>query len=406
MSSIAPPADLMPRLMNALRMTDQIGLREWAERYIYIPHDYQSYGRGAMQRMTDYPMLFDILERVDKPSVSEVVLIKSVQFGLSQNVLIPAAMRALHRGQPVLFATGLADQAESFRAERLLRLLPHCEAFRHLDIKDRETEVYVSNGGMISMLHNTSRSKTKTRPAQIVLCDELDMFAWGVTERLRGRMTRYNDAKMIMVSALDPDASRKKIEDATVTPALLEWNDSSRGYWHLPDPSAPLSHRHHWFKLEMGFPDEGGVPTSGVMWDHKKARRSDGTIDHARIHETAHYVTPYGTTLTDEDLRRLMPLGRQIDEVESRSDRKPGLMINCLYTPNKKLADWVISYLSAKRMGVDAYRVWMLEKMCELPYLEKIEVSDRTMTMIEGRYTRGDQWTQSQHYRHVCYSGA
>jgi hypothetical protein len=390
--------------MDALRMVDQLGLREWAERNIYIPHDYQSYGKGAMYRCDEYPMLWAIMELLDVPTVREAVLIKSVQFGLSQNILIPFAMRSLHRGNPALFATGMADQAETFRLERFLPLVRSSPAFSALTVKDRETELYLTNGGMLSFLHNTSRSKTKSRPAKDVYADEADMFEWGVMERLRGRVTRYADSKIVIVSALDPDAKRKKVNDQTVTPALLEWNDSSRGFYYLPDPVLPDGHRDKWFKLEFGFSTGGPVPPFGVKWDHAGAKRADGTIDHQRIYDTARYVTPGGTTLTDDDLSRLMYAGRLIHDVPEQATIKPGMMINCLYTPKKRLADWVISYLRAKRMGGAEYRVWMLEKMCELPWLEKIDITDRSLSILEGAYTRGAAWYEAEKYLAACHT--
>lgn len=384
-------------------MVDQLGLREWAERNIYIPHDYQSYGKGAMYRADDYPMLWEMMDLIDVPTVREVVLIKSVQLGLSQNILIPFAMRSLHRGNPVLFATGLADQAETFRKERFLPLVQASPAFSALTVTDRETELYVNNGGLLSFLHNSSRSKTKSRPARDVVCDELDMFNWGVVEKLRGRVTRYGDSKIVMVSALTSEAKRKKLPATgqTVTPALTEWLDSSRGFYVLPDLQLPASSPDRWFRLEFGFAAGGPLPPWGVKWDHAGAKRADGSIDHQRIYDTAHYVTPGGTTLRDEDLARLMHDGKLMHEVPQQAAVKPGLMLNCLYTPHKRLGDWIISYLRAKRMGGEEYRVWMLEKMCELPWLEKIDITDRSLSFLVGTYSRGEPWYESQNYRSV-----
>jgi Phage terminase large subunit (GpA) len=375
---------LVPRLIDALRPVLRVRLRPWAEEHIIIPDEYPSPMKGRYSMAADY-LFHEPVEMLDVATVREEVFIKPPQLGVGQNLTIPAAARAIHYGYPVLYCTSEKKFSEEFRIERFLPIVRASPAFKKIASRERETEIYYTNGGMLAFINDKSRTGTKGRPAWLVIADEADGYSFGIFGRLRGRLTRYEKlgGKLLIVSQLDPDAKRIERNGKSLTPVLLEYEDSSQARWGVTDPADGKP-----FTPAFGFrqPDRS-MPTWGVKWDHEGARRKYG-VNEAHIAATVHYVTPGGATLTPAEFKKLLPAGHWEHAIPDRKFTKPGFLATCLDDDKRDLSRVVLDFLSAKRKGGADYRTFMLEQFCELPYLEKIELTDRALEDLRRDYPR------------------
>lgn len=374
-------------ILAALTPIERQKLRDFAEASIILPADYKCppHMRGRYSMARHY-LAHEIVEMVDVHSVREITIIKPVQWGMSQNIFLPAALRALYWGLSVIYATYEQSQSEAFRVERFLPLLRASPVFSGMDIRERETEAYLSNGGMLTYIHNRSKGGVESRSAAIVLADEFDSYEPEVLERLRGRLTQFEQAgaKLIKGSALKPNAKKIKHEGEVYTPATLEYRDSSRATPHIVDPVTGRLH-----PLEFGFRQEDkSLPPWGLKWA-PDARRKDGTWSEARIAETVHYVTPDGSTFGESDRDRLMVAAQWVHAVPDKKPIHPGYKLNCMWIAQKSFASIVFGFLRAKRQGGEVYRTHMLENWCEVPWMEKIEITDKSLGYLQGLHEKG-----------------
>lgn len=394
--------DFTSRLLDALTFMPRLPLRAWAEQNIIIPDDYPSPLKGRFSMAQQF-LWHEPCAMVDAPSVREIVVVKPPQLGGGQNWTIPAAMRALRLGYPVLYVTDEKQFAEQFRIERLLPLLKASPAFQSIQWREREVEVYLSNGGMLAFTFGDSRSGKKGRPFFLVICDEYDGCEFGIAESLRGRITRYekSGAKILYLSQLDPKARRKLHGETerTVTPILLEYDLSSQGQWMMTDPAGGKP-----FTFTFGLPDTQTktLPAFGVKWGEVRngvndAKRPYGWSE-ARIMETARIVTPGGATLTDEQRKALLATGSWVHEISDRCAIKPGYKCNCLHDAGRSLGKIVLDFLAARSKGPEEFRTWITEQLVELPYLEKIEIHDQQFAYLTGAYPRGTPFYDAATY--------
>lgn len=374
-------------IVAALTPLERQKLRDFAEASIFIPADYKcpAHMRGRYSMARHY-LAHEIVEMIDLHSVREITIIKPVQWGMSQNIFLPAALRALYWGLSVIYATYEQSQSEAFRVERFLPLLRASPVFAGMDIRERETEVYLNNGGMLTYIHNRSKGGVESRSAFYVLADEFDSYELEVLERLRGRLTQFEQAgaKLIKGTALKPNAKKIKMDGEVYTPATLEYRDSSRATPHIVDPVTGRLH-----PLEFGFRQaDKSLPPWGIKWA-ADARRKDGTWNEARIAETVHYVTPDGSTFGELDRDKLMAGAQWVHAVPEKRTIHPGYKFNCLWIAQQSFASIAIAFLRAKRQGGEVYRTHMLERWCEVPWTEKVEITDKALAYLQGKHEKG-----------------
>ena len=365
----------------------RLSLVEWAEANIVLPPDYQSPIRGQFS-LDRFPIFKELLAEIDNPDVAEIVLLKCSQLGFSQNVLLPLALKTLWEGYPVIVATGTMAQAEAFAIERLKPLIFASPAFEGMEVREREGEIYLPNGGLLTCIHQSSKAGQKTRPAKVILADELDIWANNTLEKLRSRTTHYYNSKVIIASAPDGDAKTVKIGDKYLSPIFAEYEDSTQAKYFLTKEGES-------FVLDFGFrgKDKASLPPYGLKWN-EDAKRKDGTWNESRIAETVRYVSPNGQTITESERDRLLDSGKWIHSFPDR--KRKGYHANCLYIKGKSFASVACSYVRSKRIGGLQFRTWLLENFAEDIETEKIELSDRTLRNLTADYKRGSTFPHSQ----------
>jgi predicted house-cleaning noncanonical NTP pyrophosphatase (MazG superfamily) len=367
------------RLLDILTPKETKTILDWTEENIFIPFHYQSPYKGKYS-FDGFPIFREILNEIENPKTKEIVILKSSQLGFSQNILIPVALYNLSLGFPVIFATGLQQQAESFLIERIKPLIENSPAFEHMKIRYHEQEIYLENGGLLTCVHSSSKTGQKSRPAKIVCCDELDVYGFSVLEKLKSRTTHYYNSKIIVGSAPDSDSKTIQIGQKFLSPIFAEYEESSQAKYFL-------THNNETFPLEFGFrKGRNELPSFGVKWN-QDAKRKDGSYDENRIAETVHYKTPDGQTLNDYQKNKLLDSGHWQHTYDNRT--KKGYSANGLYIKSKSMADLAIGYLRAKRFGGLHFKTWLLENFAEHLETEKIELSDRTLLNIVGDFKRG-----------------
>ena len=369
---------LLDVLTDYHRIKPIVSCYDWALQNIIIPSDYQSAYKGRWN-IDRFPIFKEILEEIDNPNVKEIVVLKCSQLGFSQNVLLPLALKTIYEGNPCIFATGQITQAESFLIERLKPLIYASPAFNDLQVRERDSEIYLDNGGLLTCIHQSSKGGQKTRPAKVILADELDIWANNTLEKLRSRTTHYPNAKVIVGSAPDADAKCIKIGDKFLSPIFAEYEDSSQAKYFL-------NLNNESFPLDFGFrKDKGALPNYGLKWD-SNAKNKDGSWNESRIAETIHYQSPNGQKITDAEKDKLLDTGKWIHTFPERN--RKGYYANCLYIKNKSFADIAISYLRAKRQGGLVFKTWLLENFAENLETQKIEIGDNSLRNLVGDYKR------------------
>ncbi len=377
-------AALAEALAEVLTPRPRLGIIEWSSRHVSLPEDYPSPYRGGGWSLVNFPLMREPMLCLDDPSVQQLTMVKCSQAGASFNLLQLPAMRAAAEGLPVLYVSGQAMGVEQFVVERIKPLVRSCSAFHGLDVRERDQELYVTGGGIISAVHASSKQGVKSRSFALLLADECDLYSHGVLSKLRSRLRHYAGGKLVVVSAPDPDAERIKVGGRFLSPIVVEWEASSQAHPVLKDPVTGNP-----FPLEWGWPDEqGNLPSAGIRWS-PDAKQADGTWDVEAVRKSAFYLTPDGTHLDDAVRSELLHAARWEHAHPERTSHR-GYMMTALHLPQVRVGDLAVGFLNARDAGPKNVVSWTAENLAECRGLQRLTVNAGDIGALCETFSRGD----------------
>lgn len=222
------------------------------------------------------------------------------------------------------------------------------------------------SGAQFYFTHSTSKQGLATRPAEVVVADEIDLFDGDVLARARTRQATYADSKLCVLSTPHSVPGRR----AEDSPIMREYMRGDCRRWMMPDPAFPADATKRFF-FEMGWKDKLNKKESvyGLKWDASaEITTADGKTkwDLRVVEATAFYQTPAGTRI--DDAQRLA-LIRQGQWHPTKQSEVPGVFsyhLNAFYNPSSKFSfgKLAVKFLEAHRSH-DELRIFVQETLGE-----------------------------------------
>lgn len=367
--------DLRQILLSALAPLPSGSVSDWCAANVTIP---------PPQTQEPGPMLFDgreylldVLQDFADPTVTDSVSCFGSQSGKTTALMGGVAWSIVNDPTGILWVMPSMGLAQSFSETRwqpmvlasdvLEALVPR--GVRRHDFKKTQQQL---GSSIVNFIGSNSPSNLASRPARLVILDEVDKFDEGG----RGEADAVNLAEQRTKSFSNP----KRIK--TSTPTLdcgLIWQEFLKGSqerYQVPCPHCSKFVVLCWSKSFTVFKLTGNE--AFVQWD-KEARLDDGGWDLERVERSAHCVCPFcGGEIEDGHKTRMVRDGRWVATnasaaVSFRSRHLPSLYASSPETSFGKLA---VKFLQAKRslMGLQGFINGDLAE----PYVSQDTVGQRT----------------------------
>lgn len=356
--------------------TPPLNVWQWAEENVdfsLVPN----YDTPLHERYDpDYlPFWKEPAECITDPSIKEIIALKSARAGGTENILLnPIRYSVAVRPQPTLYVTGDQLSAESMMEERIKRGLKSCKVTRSKLNKASSTQHRIMFSDMdLFITWPKAKQAFKQRGYGLVLCDELSVWPVYSADMARKRIASYPFAHIVMISSPDPQQKRSSDDD----PIFVEYRRGDQRRWNCPDPGGG------WFVFEMGHDNP-----HGLKWD-QSAKRLDGTWDLDRVRETAHYVTPSGAVITEQDRMKIVRFGRWVATNHTAADYVRSYHVTAFMTPFDSFGGIAVAFLKAEAAGPTALRTFVYEYLAEPWYGEKVEITTNQIEDRRGSYRAG-----------------
>lgn len=360
---------------------DNLSPWQWCIRNVVFPEiGYPSSSHGSFDPGR-LPFWEEPLNELAKPGYKEIYILKCSQSCASETVGQNAVRwKCATNPEPILWVGAQQDTTEDFWNERLIPGLKVCGRNLANAIRGGH-EIGLSfrapNGASLRATWSKSRGGLKSKSYWLVVADEMDTYEANILEKLRPRLTNYPDGKLLVMSAMDA----KKNIPSSESPILSEYKQTDCRERMFVDPGDPSK----LFSFSMGLRSEKGETVHGVKWD-PGARRKDGTWDLKRVAETAHFVTPSGTIITEEDRLKLLDGGQWVPTKEGRPNAI-GFRVPCFLLRQKSFGTTAMNFLRAKHAGEEQLRTFIMEELAEEWHHRRIELGDSDVDARRGDYS-------------------
>lgn len=176
------PLEPIQGFLDGLRPTPIQTVWEWSDANRVL-------GSGAAAepgpyRTARFPFLFKIYEDLSPMSaVQKVVVMKAAQLGFTEATINTIGCYMDIAACPIIYVTATNDMAENVSKERLDVMIENCEPLRAKVPKKGGKEGGNTNlyktfpGGSITLTGSNSASALRSRPARVLVLDEVDSYA-------------------------------------------------------------------------------------------------------------------------------------------------------------------------------------------------------------------------------------
>ena len=329
---------------------------------------------------TYMPFLREPSEACINRNVSECWILKCSRAGASENaILVPLRFIVAKRQQPALYVSGNQKFVEDFMEQRVKRGFELSADTAEAYHRARATEHRIIFDGMDFMVAwPASKMAFKGSGYSFIALDEVSTYKdAAIINVIRKRTANWRHSTIVGISSPATEIMRPSSED----PIFIEYESGTCKLWTMKDSNGQE------FDFKM----------SGLKWDHEAKDQKTGKWNLARVAETAHYETPSGAVIAEEDRMRHV---RQTDAHwrQTNFDAPAGresYYVNAPMTPFKTgdFAHIATTFLESKRRGRRDLRAFFYEYMPErVEDEEKGAVSENDIYEIQRRniYGRGE----------------
>jgi phage terminase large subunit GpA-like protein len=248
------------------------------------------------------------VEWLTDTAVKEIVCLKCTRAGGSENVFLNAIrFFVANKPQPIMYLTGDQLTAERFMEKRVKRSMRCASETAKQYRRAQATQHDIAFPNMdFRVAWPKAKQAFKQDGWGVILFDELSMAPDGAQEQARRRVDSYPFPHIVWLSSMDPLNGRPSEED----PILIEYEDSDRCVWMMPDPKTgnPFQFTHGGLKWS---PDA----KEGDQWNLKEVER------------TAYYETPDGTRIDEADRLHVMRSGDWVPTNPKPTPKKRGVKV-------------------------------------------------------------------------------
>lgn len=357
----------------------QTTIWQWHEDNVVFPRKYPT-ARPGRYDSAWVPFWREPQEAMTDPAVREIVVLKNSQAGGTENLLLNSLRYTVACApMPAMYVGGQQELTEAFLEERIKPGFDTCAVLREQwrAARIRGTEIYLPSM-MLAVTWASSVSGLKSRPAGLVLADEISIWPEDALDKLRARLMTFPFSHLAAISAPDALIERPSDED----PIFQEFEQTDQRRYFMPDQGKKKADSV--FRFEMGSRTAG----NGLAWD-QRARRANGLWDLDRVKATAHYVTPGGAIIRDADKSALLSAGRWQATVPDRAQgTKRGYHLSAFYMPWVTFGEIAVRFLTAKAKGKKSLRVFVYEVLAE-KWIDQIDTpNDSVIYERQGGYER------------------
>lgn len=320
-----------------------------------------------------------------------MVVLKNSQAGAGENVIgNPIRFHVAEHPLPILYIGAQQESTEDFFEDRIVAALKHTAGSRRKLAKaSRRGTVIRFRDMTLTATWSSSVTGLKMKSAGLVLCDEVDIWPEYSIDKARKRADTYPFAHILICSAPDAKSGRPSAK----SPIFIEFKQTDQRYWMCKDPETG-----HLFRFVMGMkPDGTDNLKHGLKWA-ASAKRADGTWDLDLVRKTAHYVTPDGTIIREQEKNDVVRTGRW---VATKQHPRRGYHMSCFMSPWITLGDIACAFLDAQTKGTEALRVFVLEWLAEEWQEKTRDVGQSQLSKLEAEYKKGERLTEVEPYKTI-----
>lgn len=210
----------------------KLTVSEWADKYRRLTSEASA--EPGQWRTARAPYQREIMDAVNDPECSTVVVMSSAQVGKTEFILNTIGYYVSHDPSPIMLVQPTLELAEAFSKDRLAPMLRASPALRGKvkDVKSKDSGNTLLHksfpGGHITMAGANSPASLASRPIRVVLLDEVDRYpASAGTEGdpvslVSKRSTTFWNRKRIIVSTPTIKGA-SRIESEYLTSTMEQW---------------------------------------------------------------------------------------------------------------------------------------------------------------------------------------
>ena len=234
-----PPGtlELFARCLGVLKPPPKLTLSQWADQYRMLSAE--SSAAPGRWHTDKAPYQREIMDAIGDPHVRKVVIMSAAQIGKTDAfILNPIGYYMAYAPAPILVLQPTIEMGQTFSKDRFAPMLRDTPVLRDLvnpKSRDSGNTIMKKNfrGGYVTILGANSPAGLASRPAKVVLADEVDRYPESAgTEGdplglVQKRQTTFHDQKTVMVST-PVIKGKSRIE--------TEYNLSTKEEWNVPCP--------------------------------------------------------------------------------------------------------------------------------------------------------------------------
>jgi len=359
----------------------------WATEHLVIPPP-QTQRPGPFS-LAGCEYLREFIDCFSDPFVTDVVLVSGTQAGKTTGVMAGVAWLLVCEPSGVLWVLPSIDLARSFSATRWMPLAeatPAIEALlprggRRHEFAKSEQQI---GGSVINFVGSNSPANLSSRPARVVVLDEVDKFPSDGGDEADAMTLADQRAKKF------DSPKRVKTSSPTLATGLIwqEFEKGDRRQWFVPCPACGKFVLLAWSPAFLTMAGTGSE--AFIHWD-QAARREGGGWDLDRVERSAHAICPHcHGEIRDEQKTRMNRAGEWRPSVTSaygfRSYHLPSLNACSPQTSFGKLA---VQFLQAKRslLGLQGFINGTLAQV----YQRQETVGERT-ELVTAKLEVSGEW--------------
>jgi hypothetical protein len=336
-----------------------------------------------------------IVDAIDNPTIKEVVVLAVSQGGKEEHCLcFPARYYAgTNRRLHCLYVGHQEAIAEEVYLDRVIGGMNLTHATRNLVGTSRmRGMIYDIGVTRFGCTHGGTGGGLKGKPWDVVFCSEIGSYkSVAILDEARKRGMTRPFSKLVIWGC--PDWRQKRPSDDD--PLFIEHDQTPQHEWTMKDPATGNG---FYFKIGDGTSD-------GIQWD-KSAKRDNGTYDLDLVARSAHYMTPDGTAITEDDRWKTILTGEWKATNPNAPAWKFGPHIHQLMMPDKwkdkcSFGAVAVRYVESLTKGMESQRAFRYEVEAAKWYGEKQTIELNDVDQRRGSYTMGTRLIKYPAYQYL-----
>lgn len=385
----------MKAAADIIRPKPAMSMWDWNCQYVdfSLDHNYKAASPGQYDPSL-MPWWKGIVDAIDNPRIKEVVVLGISQGGKEEHCLcFPARYWAgTNRRLRILYVGHQETLSEEIYIDRVKGGMKITQPTINLlgTVKERGMQ-YSIGATQFGCTHGGTGGGLKGKPWDVVLCSEVSSFkSVAVLDEARKRGITRPFFKLVMWGCPDWRQARPSDED----PLFVEYDMTDQREWTMPDPKTG----------NPFFWQVGDGKADGIYWD-RSAKRNDGSYDLDLVERTAHYVTPDGTVITEDDRWRVVCSGSWQSTNKDAPSFKFGAHVNQMMLKWKDVGGFghiARRYLESYSKGPFSYRAFRYEVEAAKWYGEKETIEVNSIEQRKAAYRAGQHLSTIPAYSHIA----